>query len=275
MESDSQNPWNGLAPRLKNNVVKLGLIIKDKLLEQLGDVSEKSVLELGCGTGYWGRNIKSGAYTGVDIDPGNIQAAKESDPLHTYGVMDATIPRTIGEFDIVLAAYLLVNISTPQGISKAIQSARLNLKPQGRLMVLDLGPEAIYSHSEYVSRTLNGNAKTGASFLTRLLICWRNLCIDRMQSPLDFRLQRVDIQFHLRLHPIPIFLSGFLPIILSTIAFRPDLLEKAPIEFEFGMPLADVREQTKMACWIDFVEPGDHIGELMQGVVVTVKHIIP
>jgi len=171
MPNYSQNPWNGLATRLKNNVVKLELIIKDKLLEQIGDVREKSVLEIGCGTGYWGRCIRSGAYTGVDIDPGNIQAAQESDPLHTYEVMDATIPRTIGEFDIVLAAYLLVNISTPWGISKAIQSAKRNLKPQGRLMVLDLGPEAIYSHSEYVSRTLNGDAKTGSSFLTHLLLC--------------------------------------------------------------------------------------------------------
>jgi len=119
------------------------------LLERLGDVTDKRVLELGCGNGYWLRLLsRAGAWcTGIDHAEQQIEAAKAwDDPATktiTYSVGDICKPLGLqAEFDIVFLEHVLLEITTKEGLEGAIKNARNALKPGGKLVVSDLHPFA-------------------------------------------------------------------------------------------------------------------------------------
>ena len=80
----------------------------------LGDISQKSVLDLACGEGFYTRRIKrkgAGPVVGVDISREMIRLAKQQEQNHPIGVDyvlgDVMTLGSIGKFDLVVAAYLL------------------------------------------------------------------------------------------------------------------------------------------------------------------------
>ena len=84
------------------------------LLGLVGDVGGKSVLDLACGEGFYTRRLKAlGAdrVVGVDISPAMIELAEKrecQDPMDLeYVCADVRDLDKLGEFDIVVAAYLL------------------------------------------------------------------------------------------------------------------------------------------------------------------------
>ncbi len=106
------------------------------LLELLGDVSGRQVLDAGCGEGYLARWLAArGAHvTGIDLSAPLIELARAKDPgaRIDYRVADLSrpLPDTAGRFDAV-AGYLVLNdVRDYRGFAATLAAA---LKPGGLL----------------------------------------------------------------------------------------------------------------------------------------------
>jgi ubiquinone/menaquinone biosynthesis C-methylase UbiE len=96
-----------------------------------------SLLDVACGQGILGRHIpKQVTYTGIDISPSLIQAAKKADsqPNHRYLVGDALKPFPIQEKNFSHAAIVLAiqNFEKPE---LALLNIGKHLAPNGRLVI--------------------------------------------------------------------------------------------------------------------------------------------
>ena len=109
-------------------------------LRMLGLKEGDSLLDLACGPGVLARYLPPQVhYTGVDLSPSFIKAAKiyDKDPhrLHRYLVGDAVQPLPLEKKDFSHCAIILAiqNIEFPE---KAIKNAFLHLRPHGRLLLV-------------------------------------------------------------------------------------------------------------------------------------------
>jgi 2-polyprenyl-3-methyl-5-hydroxy-6-metoxy-1,4-benzoquinol methylase len=117
------------------------------LLNVLGDVRGKSVLDLGCGDGHYTRILKSqGAVqvVGVDISQAMIADARSQEQQASLGieyrVQDVVDLERIGSFDLALAVYLFPYAATQRQLSKMCHSVYRNLKPGGKLVAATMNP---------------------------------------------------------------------------------------------------------------------------------------
>jgi len=99
--------------------------------------SPSSLLDVACGQGILARNIPNHIeYTGLDISPSLIKAAKDSDthPHHHYIVGDALKPFPLKKNDFTHAAIVLAiqNMQTPK---LAFENISRHLAPFGRLVI--------------------------------------------------------------------------------------------------------------------------------------------
>lgn len=118
------------------------------LMENLGDLKDKTVLDLACGEGFYTRRFKlAGAseVTGVDLSDAMINLAKSSEeekPLGiryiTCDVLDLELPQ---KFDIVAASYLLNYASTDNQLLKMFQVIAKHLKSGGRFITVNNNPD--------------------------------------------------------------------------------------------------------------------------------------
>ncbi len=117
------------------------------LFSWLGDLSGKAVLDLACGEGFHLREIKrrgAAAGVGVDLSEKMIELAlahEENEPLgllyHCHDV--ATMP-TLGEFDVIVACFLLNYAQTREQLLAFLSAMARNLKPGGRVVVFNDNP---------------------------------------------------------------------------------------------------------------------------------------
>jgi ubiquinone/menaquinone biosynthesis C-methylase UbiE len=117
------------------------------LVELIGDVKDKAVLDLGCGEGIYARKIKAmGAKTvvGVDISSEMIElakAAEKKNPLGIeYHVGDASAIACLGEFDLVLGSYILNYARSLAHLEDFCRVIHQNLKPDGRFVGMNDNP---------------------------------------------------------------------------------------------------------------------------------------
>lgn len=121
-----------------------------RLLEQhtyfslIGEVAGKTILDLGCGSGFYTKQFKqrgAAQVVGVDLALKMIEsarAAEESEPLGiVYRVEDVAALGKIGDFDLVVASYLLNCLPTQAQLSQVCQTIAANLKPGGRFVTLN------------------------------------------------------------------------------------------------------------------------------------------
>jgi len=113
----------------------------------LGNVEEKSVLDLACGDGYYTRQIKkygASLVVGVDIAEKMIDRARKLEKENPYGidysVFDVCQPRKIGLFDIVTSVYLFPYARTPQMLNQICETMVMNIKPGGKMISVTLNP---------------------------------------------------------------------------------------------------------------------------------------
>jgi 2-polyprenyl-3-methyl-5-hydroxy-6-metoxy-1,4-benzoquinol methylase len=117
------------------------------LLELLGDVRGKSVLDLACGEGYYSRIFKRlGArrVVGIDLSSKMIELARAGEaesPLGVeYVVGDAITFQPDEPFDIVAAAYLLNYADSREKLSAMCQAVSRSLRPDGRFVTVNNNP---------------------------------------------------------------------------------------------------------------------------------------
>jgi len=105
------------------------------------------VLEIGCGTGTLTLAAKrkagaSGKAFGIDIIPGMIEASQRKaaeaneDITFRSGSID-DIPFSANQFDVVMCSFMIFHMSETTR-RKGIAEIHRVLKPQGRLLVLDM-----------------------------------------------------------------------------------------------------------------------------------------
>ncbi len=142
------NPWNEIAKRYDQQFGDEGdyshrFIIYPALLDLIGDVIDKDVLDLGCGTGTFSRILaKMGAKviaTDNAIQMINIAKSKEKsyrNPIE-YIQADATFPLKLKDqkFDIVFQVMLLHSIED-RDISNVIQESKKVLNDNGEVFIV-------------------------------------------------------------------------------------------------------------------------------------------
>lgn len=113
--------------------------------ELLGDVQQKYILDVGCGTGYLCRQLvrKGARVTGIDISPEMIKIAAQKAAQHELGmalVVDSAAELATQKeqhFDILVSNYMLMDLPD---LDSAVQNFHRVLKPQGRAIVVMTHP---------------------------------------------------------------------------------------------------------------------------------------
>ena len=110
----------------------------------LGNIGGKSILDLGCGEGFYTRKFRqegAARVVGVDISPKMIELAREEEAREPvdieYIVGDVQEIGQIGSFDLVVASYLLNYAQTKEQLLLMCQSIFANLKPGGRFVSIN------------------------------------------------------------------------------------------------------------------------------------------
>jgi SAM-dependent methyltransferase len=144
------------------------------LIKKIGDVSGRSVLDVGCGEGTVARLLKSqGAFrvVGVDLSEGMVELAREQENRQGSGVeylcRDLRMLETIGQFDLVIASFIFTLAHTRDNLLKMCQAVHANLKPGGRLLVADdnlfLAPDKYSALEKYgFMKEIDGPLHTGS-----------------------------------------------------------------------------------------------------------------
>ncbi len=117
------------------------------MLDLLGDVRGKSVLDLACGEGFYSRLVKSRGASrvlGVDLSSGMVELARASEKESGLGVEylvgDAMTFVPEEQFDVVAAAFLLNYARTEEELQKMCRTVGRALKPGGRFVTVNNNP---------------------------------------------------------------------------------------------------------------------------------------
>ncbi|RUR79145.1 class I SAM-dependent methyltransferase [Chlorogloeopsis fritschii PCC 9212] len=124
----------------------------------LGDLTEKTVLDLACGEGFYTRQFKrNGAarVVGVEISEKMLELAIQEEAREPqdieYILGNVLELGKIGSFDLVVASYLLNYCQTKEQLLKVCQNIFTNLKPGGRFVTINNNgeqPPASYLFTE-------------------------------------------------------------------------------------------------------------------------------
>jgi len=113
-------------------------------LNLIGDLSNKSVLDLGCGEGFFTRKFKqkgAAKVVGVDLSQGLLAVARNQESQDRLGieylVNDIFDLGKIGTFDLVVASYVLNHARSPEQLLKICETIYANLKPSGRFIAIN------------------------------------------------------------------------------------------------------------------------------------------
>ncbi len=110
----------------------------------IGDVAGKSILDLGCGDGFYSRKFKqkgAAKVVGVDTSEKMVELARAEEAKYLqkleYIVCDVGNLGKIGSFDLVVASFLLNYASTKEQLLQICQMISTNLKPEGRFVSIN------------------------------------------------------------------------------------------------------------------------------------------
>ena len=144
-------------------------------LNLLGELGKKSILDLGCGEGFYPRKFRqkgAAQVVGVDLSPQMIELAKQQEAREPLGieylVADVCELGQIGSFDLVVASYLLNHAQTKAQLLQMCQTIYANLKPRGRFVGInnnvEQSPESYPLCEKYgLSKSLSGSLVEGVS----------------------------------------------------------------------------------------------------------------
>lgn len=104
----------------------------------IGDIKDKSVLDLGCGSGYYSSlflNGRASKVVGVDSSKQMIDIAREKakDVSNLiYYIDDATgLKNELGQFDVVTAIFLFNQAASIDALGKMFRTVYRSMKPDG------------------------------------------------------------------------------------------------------------------------------------------------
>jgi toxoflavin synthase len=128
-------------------------------LSTIGDLTGKTVLDLACGDGIYSREFKrAGAarVVGVDVSASMIALARQEEasaPLGIeYLIEDVWELGRIGEFDLVVASYLLNYSRTSEQLHELCAVISANLLSGGRFVAINNNPEQAIETFETIKK---------------------------------------------------------------------------------------------------------------------------
>jgi ubiquinone/menaquinone biosynthesis C-methylase UbiE len=152
----------------EQNAITLWRLGYPVVAELLGDVTGKSCLDYGCGTGTFCRFLhsKGATLTGVDVSENMINVAKRnSNHMIDYHTISDNINfLSDNKFDFVVSNFVLCTISSCQEISLILDQLYRVLKKEGRLFMMNSnwdksnGKEFISFKLEYSKNLFPGQA---------------------------------------------------------------------------------------------------------------------
>jgi len=111
--------------------------------ELIGDVTGKSVLDLACGEGHYTRMLKQNGATrvvGVDISTKMIELAQQQEKENPLGieylVANVSSLPDLGEFDIIVSAYLFTYTKDLEDAKKMWEAICRSLKVGGKSVII-------------------------------------------------------------------------------------------------------------------------------------------
>ncbi len=109
---------------------------------QLGDLSGRRVLDVGCGVGLMSRYVGEhfGELRGIDVSPRVVQRAAQHAPAGTFSLYDGEhIPSDDEAFDVVFTVCVMHHVPPARWGSLVLEMARV-LKPGGLLYIFEHNP---------------------------------------------------------------------------------------------------------------------------------------
>ena len=113
----------------------------------IGDLSEKSVIDIACGEGFYTRMLRQrGAkkVTGVDLSEGMIALARANEAQHQLGIEyvvgDGRALDLGTEYDLAVAAYLLNYAQDRAELGAMCRGIARCLRPGGRFVTVNANP---------------------------------------------------------------------------------------------------------------------------------------
>jgi toxoflavin synthase len=107
----------------------------------LDDVTDLSILDLACGTGYYAKELRrrgAARVVGVDLSDAMIRATRAQEEKEPLGVeyvhADAGAMERLGDFDLVTGIHLLHYATSIEHLNGMCKSISRNLKPAGRFI---------------------------------------------------------------------------------------------------------------------------------------------
>lgn len=151
----------------------------------LGDVNNKSVLDLACGEGFWTRLVKkmgANTVTGIDISKEMIRLALKKEKETSYGieyiVQDITKLQKIGEFDLITAIFLLHYAKTKDELLKMCKNIYKNLKNKGKFIGIINNPSNPLQYDKKYDFTVTTKEplKEGDTLTTKIFANGNEIC---------------------------------------------------------------------------------------------------
>jgi SAM-dependent methyltransferase len=124
------------------------LIETFSLLDMVGDMTGRSVIDLACGEGYYTRFLKrrgAGKVVGIDLSEGMIDLARAEEDAHPLGidylVGDCRDLHLEESFDLAVAAYLLNYAKDRVELTAMCRGVARCLRPGGRFVTVNSNSE--------------------------------------------------------------------------------------------------------------------------------------
>ena len=135
--------------RLAKNTLPIYRVDTYSLMRRIGDVSGLRVLDVACGEGHFARLLcRAGAaqVVGLDVSAEMIGLAREQEAVEPLGidyiVDDArTVVDPPQQFDLVVAAFLLVNARSRDELAAMCRGVASRVRPGGRFVTINVNPE--------------------------------------------------------------------------------------------------------------------------------------
>jgi len=165
----------------------------------IGDVRDKTILDVGCGSGYYTRLLRqrgAAEIVGVDVSEAMINVARRkeaAEPLGiTYHVHDASSMPRLGNFDLAVSAYLLNYAPDEAMLTAMCQRILDNLAEHGTFIYFGMNPSYRHGKDDRAKFDKYKLAVTSITPMTEGL----ELRISSLQDPISF------VAYHL---PMPIY----------------------------------------------------------------------
>lgn len=115
------------------------LVVKKIIRKFIDNKDTKSILDLGCGTGYLAPLFSKSSYLGIDIDKNLISYAKKHQKGYSFLHQDATKVKLRKKFDIVLVVGVIHHLNDKDAI-RFVDTIKSHLKSSGKVLIIEAVP---------------------------------------------------------------------------------------------------------------------------------------